>query len=118
MLVSSQRVPFHPKGCPHGPAPVCFELRLYHPPLPVLVGLVRQTPAHVHTLVWVGPNPSLHGLVDSQITDALAKALPRNEPVLPTASAAVLTWHGPWRLAAGRAQLDELYIAHVAPQRS
>lgn len=100
------------------PPPVRFELSLYHPPLPALLGLVRQTPAHIHTLALVGHNPSLHDLVHSQITNALTRALPRSEPVLPTASAAVLTWRGPWHLTTGTAQLDELYIAHATPQRS
>ena len=94
------------------PPPVRYEPRVYAADVPELLGVVRETPAEVETLLLVGHNPGLEELVLDLAGDALDDALDELRLKFPTSAIAVLAWYGPtWRsLAPGTALLTSMTV--------
>ncbi|MEU3277518.1 SixA phosphatase family protein [Streptomyces antibioticus] len=94
------------------PPPVHYEPRVYAADVPELLGVVRETPAEVGTLLLVGHNPGLEDLVVELAGEALGDALDEVRLKFPTSAIAVLAWHGPaWRaLAPGTALLTSMTV--------
>ncbi len=94
------------------PPPVRFDPRLYHADVPTLLGVVRETPAETETLLLVGHNPGLEGLVLTLAADGLDDTLARVRAKFPTSAVAVLDWRGAgWRdLVPGGALLTSVAV--------
>ena len=90
------------------PPPVRHDPRLYAAEVPDLLGVVRETPDEVGTLLLVGHNPGLEELVLELAGDARGDALDELRTKFPTSAIAVLAWQGPaWRsLTPGAALLE------------
>jgi phosphohistidine phosphatase len=92
-----------------------FEDRVYGASGAELLGLARQTPADVRTLLIVGHDPAMRGLTlelaSEQPGDAEAEALGRVRAKYPTAAIAVLSFSGDWaELSPGQARLAEFVV--------
>jgi len=73
------------------------DRRLYEADSEEVAEIIRQTPATVRTLMYIGHNPAAAGLV-GQLTGS--------EPVFPTAAIAVIALPGQWsELAAGDGEI-------------
>ncbi|TJZ44553.1 histidine phosphatase family protein [Streptomyces piniterrae] len=93
------------------PPPARYEPALYAATVPELLTAVREVPAHVHTLLLIGHNPSTQDLVLTLAGDGLGDALPRTQESFPTSAIAVLTWYGTWQaIEPGKALLTEMVV--------
>ncbi|WP_030664711.1 histidine phosphatase family protein [Streptomyces rimosus] len=98
-----------------GLPPVRFEPRLYHPPVPQLLAVVREVPPHVSTLLVVGHNPSLRDAVLVAAGDGVGRRIRQVEEKFPTAAIALLAWRGTWEgLGPRTALLTGLAVARGA----
>lgn len=98
------------------PPPVRFDPRLYGAGVPELLGVVRETPDEVGTLLLVGHNPGLEELVLELAGEGLRGALDEVRLKFPTSAIAVLAWRGPhWRaLGPGAALLTSMTVPRGA----
>ena len=92
-----------------------FEDRVYEASITDVLGLARQTPADVRTLLIVGHDPATRGLTlelaGDPLDDAEAQALARVRVKYPTAAIAVLSFSREWpELGPGGAQLAEFVV--------
>lgn len=94
------------------PPPARFDTRVYGADVPELLGVVRETPPEVETLLLVGHNPGLEELVLALAGEGVDDTLERVREKFPTSAVAVLAWHGPsWRtLAPGTALLTAVMV--------
>lgn len=94
------------------PPPVRYERRLYAAGADDLLGVARETPPAVQTLLLVGHNPGLEDLVLTLAGDGVDDTLERVRVKFPTSAIAVLTWYGRhWSgLAAGAALLTSVIV--------
>ncbi|MFE9926096.1 SixA phosphatase family protein [Streptomyces sp. NPDC005774] len=94
------------------PPPVRYEPRLYAVGVPELLGVVREVPAEVGTLLLIGHNPGLADLVLALAGDGVDDTLDRVGTKFPTSAIAVLSWHGAtWSdLAPGTALLTAMTV--------
>ncbi|WP_052863033.1 SixA phosphatase family protein [Streptomyces niger] len=93
------------------------ESRLYHPPVPVLLAVVREASAYMSTVLVVGHNPSLRDTILVTAGDAVDGKLQQVRDKFPTATIALLSWHGTWQeLDSHKALLTELAVAR-GPRR-
>jgi phosphohistidine phosphatase len=96
-------------------APVVYEPRLYDATVPVLLGVVRETPATCGTLLLIGHNPAVQQLTLHLAATADGNLLERAATKFPTSAVAVLTWAGPWAaLASGTARLTAFTVPRGA----
>ncbi len=94
---------------------VRFEPRLYHPPVPQLLAVVHEVPAHVSTLLLIGHNPSLRDTILMAAGDGVGQRVREVEEKFPTAAVALLAWRGTWdELDARTALLTGLAVARGA----
>jgi phosphohistidine phosphatase len=92
-----------------------FEDRVYEASVVDLLGLVRQTPADVDTLLVVGHDPAMRGLTlelaSRQLSDTEAEAVSRVREKYPTAAIVVLSFSCSWaELSAEEAQLAHFVV--------
>ncbi|WP_030611317.1 SixA phosphatase family protein [Streptomyces sclerotialus] len=83
-----------------GPGSLCsvrYEPRLHRPPLPDLLAMVREAPAHIGTLLLVGHNPSPRDAILATAGDGVGSELRTVQDKFPTAAIALLTWGGRWQ---------------------
>ncbi len=91
--------------------PVSYDERLYDASVAALLGVVREVPAAVRTLLLIGHNPGMQELTLSLAGEAAGDALHRAQEKFPTSAIAVLTLAGPWSaLTPGSASLADLVI--------
>ncbi|WP_371581864.1 histidine phosphatase family protein [Streptomyces sp. NBC_01314] len=95
------------------PPPVRYDGRVYAADVPQLLGVVREAPDHVRTLLLVGHNPGLEELVLDLAGDALDDTLDDVRTKFPTSAIAFLSWYGgAWAaLAPGTALLTDMIVA-------
>ncbi|MFF3323440.1 SixA phosphatase family protein [Streptomyces sp. NPDC002889] len=92
-------------------AQVVHDERLYGASAAELLGVVRETPAHVRTLLLIGHNPGVQDLVLTLAGRAEGHALERTRTKFPTCAIAVLRVPGPWSgLEPGAARLTEMVV--------
>jgi phosphohistidine phosphatase len=90
---------------------VVHDPRLYGADVPVLLDVVRETPAHIGTLLLIGHNPGFQELTLRLAGEAAGTALERARTKFPTSAIAVLTWQGSWsELAPGTTRLTEFAV--------
>lgn len=94
------------------PPPVRLDPRVYAAGVPDLLGVLRETPAEIGTLLLVGHNPGLEDLVLDLAGEGLHGTLDRVAVKFPTSAIAVLAWRGDtWRaLTPGTALLTDLIV--------
>jgi len=94
------------------PPPVRYDPRLYGADFLEHLGVLRETPPEVGTLLLVGHNPGLEDVVLALAGDGVDDTLDRVAVKFPTSAIAVLTWHAPtWRtLARGTALLTSVLV--------
>ncbi|GAA2895730.1 histidine phosphatase family protein [Streptosporangium fragile] len=91
--------------------PVSYDGRVYEADVPELLGVVREVPDDVRTLLLLGHNPGLAELVAALAGRATGDALERVREKFPTSAIAVLAVPGSWSgLAPGSALLTELAV--------
>ncbi|KAA6212343.1 histidine phosphatase family protein [Streptomyces albofaciens JCM 4342] len=99
-----------------GLPPVRFEPRLYHPPVPQLLAVVHEVPAHISTLLVIGHNPSLRDTILVTAGDGVGRRVRQVQKKFPTAAIALLAWRGTWEeLDTRTALLTGLAVARAAP---
>lgn len=95
--------------------PVTHDARLYRASAGELLGVVRDIPARVRTLMLVGHNPGVQDLVLMLAGEEDSYALERTRTKFPTSAIAVLCLSGPWRdLEPGAARLTEMVVPRGA----
>ena len=98
-----------------GTAPVVYEPRLYEATVPVLLDVVRETPATCGTLLLIGHNPAVQQLTVRLAATADGNLLELAAAKFATSAVAVLTWGGTWaQLAAGTARLTAFAVPRGA----
>ncbi|MER7811997.1 histidine phosphatase family protein [Streptomyces sp900116325] len=94
---------------------VTHDARLYRASAGELLGVVRDVPARVRTLMLVGHNPGVQDLVLMLAGEADGYALEQTRTKFPTSAIAVLCLHGPWPdLEPGTARLTEMVVPRGA----
>ncbi|WP_293766759.1 histidine phosphatase family protein [Sporichthya sp.] len=92
--------------------PTSYERTAYHAEVPDLMGLLRETPDEVKTLLVIGHNPGLHYLVLGLIGSGPEALVRQAHEHLATAGLAVLEIPGTWsELAESDAKLAEYAVA-------
>ncbi|MFF1896321.1 SixA phosphatase family protein [Streptomyces sp. NPDC058206] len=95
--------------------PVTHDARLYQASAGELLGVVRDIPVHVRTLMLVGHNPGVQDLVLMLAGEADGYALEQTRTKFPTSAIAVLYLLGPWSdLEPGAARLTEMVVPRGA----
>ncbi|MBT2479682.1 histidine phosphatase family protein [Streptomyces sp. ISL-94] len=95
--------------------PVIHEARLYGASAGELLGVVREIPAQVRTLMLIGHNPGVQELVLLLAGEADGFALEQTRSKFPTSAIAVLRVPGPWSsLEPGAARLTEMVVPRGA----
>ncbi|MET4647433.1 MULTISPECIES: histidine phosphatase family protein [Streptomyces] len=95
--------------------PVTYDARLYRASAGELLGVVRDIPARVRTLMLVGHNPGVQDLVLMLAGEADGCALEQTRAKFPTSAIAVLCLPGPWSdLEPGAARLTEMVVPRGA----
>ncbi|MFE1250144.1 SixA phosphatase family protein [Streptomyces sp. NPDC058735] len=94
------------------PPPVRHDRRLYAAGPSGLLGVVRETPPEVETLLLIGHNPGLEDLVLALAGEGLDDTVERVRTKFPTSAVAVLSWHGTsWQaLGPGTALLTSVTV--------
>lgn len=91
--------------------PVIYEARLYGASPEELLGVVREIPAQVATLMLIGHNPGVQELMLMLAGEADGYALEQTRTKFPTSAIAVLRVPGPWSsLEPGAARLTEMVV--------
>ncbi|MFH8472381.1 SixA phosphatase family protein [Streptomyces sp. NPDC018000] len=91
--------------------PVTYDARLYQASAGELLGVVRDIPAQVGTVMLIGHNPGAQDLVLMLAGEAEGHALERTRTKFPTSAIAVLCLPGPWSdLEPGAARLTEMVV--------
>ncbi|MEV6578621.1 histidine phosphatase family protein [Streptomyces sp. NPDC051582] len=91
--------------------PVRHDPRLYAADARDLLGVVREVPPEVGTLLLVGHNPGLEDLLLLVAGAAVGDALERVRTKFPTSAVGVLSLPGPWSgLGPGAALLTEMAV--------
>jgi phosphohistidine phosphatase len=94
---------------------VVFDHRVYGADAAELVEVVRETPAHVRTLLLIGHQPGVQDLVLELAGDAEGDARARARTKFPTSAIAVLVLPVPWAaLAPGAAVLTDFAVPRGA----
>ncbi|MEU6402023.1 histidine phosphatase family protein [Streptomyces sp. NPDC046985] len=95
---------------PHRPKTV-YEERIYEASPGELIALLNETPDDVHTLVLIGHNPGVQGLVEVLSGAAEGDVRERlDRRGFPAAAFAVLTFDGSWKtLEPGAATLSDYW---------
>lgn len=97
------------------PAPVIYEARLYGASAGELLGVVREVPAQVRTLMLIGHNPGVQELVLMLACEADGYVLEQTRTKSPTSAIAVLHVSGHWAsLEAGAARLTDMVVPRGA----
>ncbi len=97
------------------PAPVIYEARLYGASAGDLLGVVREVPAQVRTLMLIGHNPGVQELVLLLAGEADGYVLEQTRTKFPTSAIAVLRAPGPWgSLEAGASRLTDMVVPRGA----
>ncbi|WP_328884936.1 SixA phosphatase family protein [Streptomyces sp. NBC_00316] len=95
--------------------PVIHDARVYQASAGELLGVVRDIPARVRTLMLVGHNPGVQDLVLMLAGEADGSALERTRAKFPTSAIAVLCLPGPWPdLDPGAARLTGMIVPRGA----
>ncbi|MCX4821289.1 histidine phosphatase family protein [Streptomyces sp. NBC_01142] len=91
--------------------PVMHDARIYRASAGELLGVVREAPVHVRTLLLIGHNPGVQELVMMLAGEADGYALEQTRTKFPTSAIAVLHVPGSWSsLAPGAARLTEMVV--------
>ncbi|MFF0288850.1 SixA phosphatase family protein [Streptomyces sp. NPDC005262] len=94
---------------------VTHDARLYHASAGELLGVVRDIPARVRTLMLVGHNPGVQDLVLMLAGEGDGRALEQTRAKFPTSAIAVLCLPGAWSdLEPGAARLTEMVVPRGA----
>jgi phosphohistidine phosphatase len=94
------------------PVPTSYERAVYNADLDDLLGVIREVPAEVQTLLLVGHNPGLQELVLSLAGEAKDDTLVAARSDFGTCAIAVLSLPVPWQDAAlGQATLARFTVA-------
>ncbi|MFD4868060.1 SixA phosphatase family protein [Streptomyces sp. NPDC058412] len=96
------------------PAPVIYEARLYGASAAELLGVVREIPAQVRTLMLIGHNPGVQELVLSLAGEADGYVLQQTRTKFPTSAIAVLRVPGWASLESGAARLTDMVVPRGA----
>ncbi|MFI7357928.1 SixA phosphatase family protein [Streptomyces avidinii] len=95
--------------------PVIHDARIYLATAGELLGVVREIPAHVRTLMLIGHNPGVQELVLLLAGEEDGYALEQTRTKFPTSAIAVLRVPGPWSsLEAGAARLTDMVVPRGA----
>lgn len=95
--------------------PVTPDARLYQASNGEWLGVVRDIPAHIRTLILVGHNPGVQDLVLMLTSEADGYALEQTRTEFPTSAIAVLCLPGPWSgLEPRAARLTEMVVPRGA----
>ncbi|MGW7363083.1 SixA phosphatase family protein [Streptomyces sp. NPDC054841] len=95
--------------------PVRYEERVYGADPAELVGVLREVPEGVGTVLLVGHNPGMEDLAGGLTGDAEGDALARMTEKFPTSAFAVLGLSGGWAaLGLGTARLTAFVVARGA----
>ncbi|WP_405528580.1 histidine phosphatase family protein [Streptomyces avidinii] len=91
--------------------PVIHDARIYRATARELLGVVREIPAQVRTLMLIGHNPGVQELVLLLAGEADGYALEQTRTKFPTSAIAVLRVPGPWSsLEPGAARLTDMVV--------
>lgn len=91
--------------------PVTHDARIYAASAGELLGVVREVPAQVRTLLLIGHNPGVQELVLMLAGEADGYALEQTRTKFPTSAIAVLYVPGVWSsLEPGAARLAEMVV--------
>ncbi|MBT2395984.1 histidine phosphatase family protein [Streptomyces sp. ISL-100] len=91
--------------------PAIHDARLYGASAEELLGVVREIPAQVRTLMVIGHNPGVQELVLLLAGEAEGYALDQARTKFPTSAIAVLGVPGPWSsLEPGAARLTDMVV--------
>jgi phosphohistidine phosphatase len=94
---------------------VVYDPRVYDATVPVLLDVVRETPAACGTLLLIGHNPGVQQFTLHLAADGDRDLLDRAAAKFPTCALAVLAWAGPWSaLVPGAAQLTAFTVPRGA----
>ncbi|MFD9499929.1 SixA phosphatase family protein [Streptomyces sp. NPDC060035] len=98
--------------------PVTHDARLYQASAGEVLGVVRDIPTHVRTLILIGHNPGVQDLVLMLTGEAERNALEQTRTKFPTSAISVLCLPGPWSgLEPGAARLTETVVPRGAKPR-
>ncbi|MFI1282100.1 SixA phosphatase family protein [Streptomyces sp. NPDC020858] len=95
--------------------PVIHDARIYRATAGELLGVVREVPAHVRTLMLIGHNPGVQELILLLAGEADGYALEQTRTKFPTSAIAVLRVPGPWSsLEPGAARMTDMVVPRGA----
>jgi phosphohistidine phosphatase len=90
---------------------VVYERAIYHAWVPELVGLVRQTPDAVSTLLMIGHAPGIPDLVEHLCVRTDSADWAQLDHKFPTSGLVVIKVPGPWpEIGKGRAELASFTV--------